>query len=263
MAKKKAPREGVPTRETLPERKKRAAGILAGLKKLYPGAETALHHKNALELLVSTILSAQSTDDTINRVTPGLFASYRTAADFADADSKTLENELRPTGFFRQKTKSIQAACRKIIEDFAGQVPDNMGDLLTLPGVARKTANVILGSWFGKNEGIVVDTHVGRLAHRLALTWTSKNSKDAVKIEQDMMQLFPRLSWTFLGHALIWHGRRVCSARKPNCPGCTLNKLCPSAFSFDAPLATARRAAAGTKQRVKTGKTSQRKTRRS
>lgn len=226
-------KNGIPTNETVEQRRARAAKILAGLKQLYPEADCALTHESPLQLLISTILSAQSTDETVNRVTPALFRKYPTAGDFAAADTATLEAELKPTGFFRQKTKSVQGACRRIVEEFAGRVPDTMEALITLPGVARKTANVVLGTAFGKNEGLVVDTHVGRLAHRLALTWTSKDSKDAVKIENDMMQVFPQESWTFVGHALIWHGRRVCSARKPNCAACALSPQCPSAFSFE------------------------------
>lgn len=226
-------KNGIRTNETVEQRRARAAKILAGLRQLYPEADCALTHESPLQLLISTILSAQSTDETVNRVTPALFRKYPTAADFAAADTAALEAELKPTGFFRQKTRSVQGACRRIVEDFGGNVPDTMDELITLPGVARKTANVVLGTAFGKNEGLVVDTHVGRLAHRLALTWTSKDSKDAVKIEDDMMQVFPQESWTFVGHALIWHGRRVCPARKPNCAGCALSPLCPSAFSFD------------------------------
>jgi endonuclease III len=232
--KRKGPRgskgRGRSAKEPTPERKARARRILAGLKKLYPDADCALQHRSALELLVATILSAQSTDTNVNKVTPGLFARYRSASDFAAADSSDLQREIHSTGFFRQKTKSLLGACRRICEAYGGNVPDTMEDLLTLPGVARKTANVILGTWFKKNEGIVVDTHVGRLAHRMGLTWSSRHEKDAVKIEEDLVHLIPREDWTFFGHAMIWHGRRVCTARKPNCAGCIVRKHCPSAF---------------------------------
>jgi endonuclease-3 len=216
-------------RESLENRKKRARKIVAALRKLYPGADTALSHKSPLQLLVATILSAQSTDDTVNKVTPVLFKRFKTAKALAAAPTDEIEEIVHATGFFRQKTKSIQGACRKIVTDFDGQVPDNMEDLVTLPGVARKTANCVLGSAFGKCEGVVVDTHVGRLATRLALTWSSKDGKDAVKIEQDLMAILPRRDWIFIGNALIWHGRKVCPARKPDCDHCTLAKHCPSA----------------------------------
>ena len=214
-------------------RKTRTRKILRELHTLYPEAECALHHVSALQLLISTILSAQSTDENVNKVTPVLFKKYPMAEALANATPADVEKVIKSTGFFRQKTKSIIGTCKAIVENFGGEVPDTREDLTSLPGVARKTANVVLGTWFEKNVGVVVDTHIGRLAHRLDLTWTSKDSKDAVKIEQDLMQVIPRKEWTFIGHALIWHGRRVCSARKPNCEGCTLNKLCPSAFSPD------------------------------
>lgn len=219
--------------ESPQDRKKRARKILAALKKLYPDADCALHHRSALHLLVSTILSAQSTDDTVNKVTPVLFAKYPTADRLAAADPADVEKIVHPTGFFRQKTRSVIGACKAIVERFGGQVPDTMDALTQLPGVARKTANVVLGNWFKKNEGFVVDTHVGRLAHRLGLTWTGKNEKDAVNIERDLCAILPRQDWTFAGHALIWHGRRICPARKPDCPHCALNTLCPSAFTFE------------------------------
>ena len=183
--------------------------------------------------MISTILSAQSTDETVNKVTPVLFKKYKTAKALADAPRESVEEIIHSTGFFRQKAKSVQGACRKIVDDFGGKVPDTMDELVTLPGVARKTANVVLGTGFGKNEGVVVDTHIGRLATRLGLTWTSRDTKDAVKIERDLMQIIPQKDWTLMGHALIWHGRRVCPARKPQCEECTLAKLCPSAGTFD------------------------------
>lgn len=223
----------VPKKESPTERKKRAGRIVARLKKMYPDADCALHHQNALQLLIATILSAQSTDETVNKVTPVLFRAYPTAARLAAADPADIEKMIKSTGFFRQKTRSIINTCKMLIERFGGEVPQTMEELIQLPGVARKTANVVLGTWYKKNEGVVVDTHVGRLAHRLSLTWTGKDAKDAVKIEQDLMQVLPRREWTFTGHALIWHGRRVCTARKPKCSICELNRLCPSAFSID------------------------------
>jgi endonuclease-3 len=232
MARTVAKGTRVKTTEAASDRKRRARRILAGLRKLYPEADCALRHHDPLQLLIATILSAQSTDETVNKVTPVLFQRFPTAPDLAEASPEEVERIVHSTGFFRQKTKSIQGACRKMVQEFGGKVPATMEQLVTLPGVARKTANVVLGTAFGKNEGIVVDTHVGRLATRLCLTSSSKDSKDAVKIERDLIELFPQKEWTFLGHALIWHGRRVCFARKPNCPGCTLAKDCPSAETF-------------------------------
>ena len=225
------------TRESLEKRKARCKRILAGLRKTHSHAECALKHESALQLLISTILSAQSTDETVNRVTRTLYEKYKTADDFNGLSIEQLEEEIRATGFFRQKAKSVKGACRILADEFDGQVPDTMEDLIRLPGVARKTANVVLGTWFKKNEGVVVDTHVGRLAHRMGLTWTSKNDKDAAKIEQDLMQLVPRKQWTYFSHAMIWHGRRYCMARKPDCARCKIAKDCPSAFTFndDAP----------------------------
>jgi endonuclease-3 len=221
------------TRESAAARRARAGRILAGLRKLYPEAECALRHGSALELLVATILSAQCTDERVNMVTPDLFRRYPDAAAFADADSIDLEAMIKSTGFFRNKTKSLIGVGRMLRDEFGGEMPDAMDDLLKLPGVARKTANCVLGTWFGKNEGIVVDTHVGRLALRLGLLTAARDDKDAVKIENDLMGLFPRESWTYLAHALIHHGRRVCTARKPDCAACGLAKDCPSAGRFD------------------------------
>jgi len=235
MAKITARKKGRRTRaaaEPSAGRLDRARKVLAGLKACYADAGIELDHRGALELLVATILSAQSTDVRVNEVTPVLFGRFPDAPAIAGADPLEIEGIVRSTGFFHQKTRSIQGACKRIVEAYGGKVPDTMEDLVTLPGVARKTANVILGTWFGKNEGIVVDTHVGRLAHRLGLTWSSKGEKDAVKIEEDLMKLFPREEWTLAGHALILHGRRVCAARKPDCAGCRLSGACPSAFSF-------------------------------
>jgi len=228
--KKKTPyRVGPKTGELLTARRHRAAAVNKALHKLYPDADCALRHRSALHLLVSTILSAQCTDVRVNKVTPSVFKRYKTAKAFAQAEPAELEELIRSTGFFRNKAKNIIGAGRVITERFKGKVPDTMDRLIELPGVSRKTANVVLGTWFNKNEGFVVDTHVGRLSHRLGLTWRSRNAKDAVKIECDLMEVFPKTDWAFLGHALIWHGRRVCPARKPDCQRCTLAKWCPSA----------------------------------
>ena len=215
------------TAESSSQRKKRARRILAGLRKRYQDADCALHHRDAFQLLVATILSAQSTDKTVNKVTPVLFKEYPTPKRLAAAKREDVEELIRSTGFFRNKAKSIQGAAARIDADFDGEVPGSMEELVTLPGVARKTANVVLGTWFNINEGVVVDTHVGRLATRLGLTWTSRNEKDAGKIEKDLMEIIPQEDWTYLGHALIWHGRQVCPARKPNCSSCTLARDCP------------------------------------
>lgn len=191
----------------------------------HPDAECALIHQNAYQLLVATILSAQCTDERVNGVTPGLFAAYPTPAAMAAANREEVEEIIRPTGFFRQKARFIQEACHAIVQDFGGQVPDEMDDLLKLTGVARKTAGVVLGVWYGKPEGVVVDTHVKRLSARLGLT----EATTPEKIEVDLMALTPRQHWIDLSHLLIFHGRRVCTARKPDCPRCVLADLCPSA----------------------------------
>ncbi|HKQ50045.1 MAG TPA: endonuclease III [Phycisphaerae bacterium] len=227
-AKKKRPA----FRESPDNRIRRAKSILKLLHELYPDAECALDRKSALELLVATVLSAQCTDVRVNMVTPEVFKLYKTARDFANAKPAELEQLIKSTGFFRNKTKSLIGAGKTIVERFGGEVPGTMAELLEIPGVARKTANVILGTWFKKNEGVVVDTHIGRLAHRLRLTWRSRDDKDAVKIEQDLMEIIPREDWTFIGHALIFHGRQVCSARSPACDRCKLAPHCPSAFTF-------------------------------
>jgi endonuclease-3 len=221
--------------ESTEDRKKRARQIVSRLVKAYDEADCALIHEDAFQLLVATILSAQSTDETVNRIAPQLFSRYPDVEALAAAKTADVEKIIKPTGFFRQKTKSIINASRTIVEEFDGEVPDTMESLVKLPGVARKTANVVLGTWYKQNEGVVVDTHVGRLAHRLGLTWTSKDAKDAIKIEKDLMQVLPKQKWTFVSHALILHGRRVCSARKPDCPNCVLASLCPSAGQFDSP----------------------------
>ncbi len=207
------------------ERKARAKKIIARLKREYPDATCALHHKSALELVVATILSAQCTDARVNMVTPHLFAKYRTAADYAAADPKILEQEIQSTGFFRNKTKSIIGMAQALVERHGGEVPQTMEELTALPGVGRKTANVILGTWFKKNEGIVVDTHVQRLTGLLKL----RRQDDPVKIEQELMDIVPRDDWTWFSHTLIQHGRQVCIARRPRCADCVLNRLCPSA----------------------------------
>lgn len=202
----------------------RVRAILTGLDEAYPAATCALKHENAFQLLISTILSAQCTDERVNQVTATLFKKYPDAKAFAYATPSELEQEIRPTGFFRNKTKSIMGASKKIVEEFNGQVPQSMEQLLTLPGVARKTANVVLGTAFGIASGVVVDTHVTRLAQRLDLT----KNEDPKNIEQDLMAVIPRDRWILFSHQLIWHGRRVCQARKPKCIECNLEKLCYS-----------------------------------
>ena len=202
----------------------RIRAILAKLDEAYPAAVCALKHENAFELLVATILSAQCTDERVNQLTPGLFRKYPSPQAFAYANPKELEQDIRPTGFFRNKTKSIMGASKKITEEFHGHVPKSMEELLTLPGVARKTANVVLGTAFGIASGVVVDTHVQRLAGRLDL---SANT-DPKKIEQDLMAVIPQDRWILFSHQLIWHGRRVCRARNPNCLDCNLRALCYS-----------------------------------
>ena len=202
----------------------RVRAILQKLEEAYPSATCALAHENPFQLLVSTILSAQCTDERVNQVTATLFPKYPDASAFAYANPAELENDIRPTVFFRNKTKSIMGASKKILEDFGGEVPKTMEQILTLPGVARKTANVVLGTAFGIPSGVVVDTHVQRLAGRLDLT---KNT-DPKKIEQDLMRVIPQDKWILFAHQLIWHGRRVCQARKPRCIECNLETICYS-----------------------------------
>lgn len=202
----------------------RVRAILEKLDEAYPAATCALKHQNPFQLLIATILSAQCTDERVNQVTPALFAKYPKPTDFAYANPRELQQEIRPTGFFRNKTKSIMGASKEIVEKFHGQVPKSMEELLTLPGVARKTANVVLGTAFGTASGVVVDTHVTRVAGRLDLT---KNT-DPKKIEQDLMRAIPPEKWILFAHQLIWHGRRVCQARKPRCIECNLEKICYS-----------------------------------
>jgi endonuclease III len=203
----------------------RVRAIIAGLDQMYPGVTCALTHRSAWELVVATILSAQCTDVRVNMVTPGLFEKYPTVQRFAALEPEELEPDIRSTGFFRNKSKSIVGAARKVVSDFHGNVPDTMEELLTLPGVARKTANVVLGTWFKKNEGVVVDTHVTRISRRLELT----KHDDAQKIEQDLIQIIPRERWTDFSHEVIWHGRKLCVARGPKCAECSLEKLCHAA----------------------------------
>jgi endonuclease-3 len=215
-----------PSRETADERKARARRIVRGLRRLHPDADCALHHRSALQLLVATILSAQCTDERVNMVTPALFERYPKAVDYARADTAELEALIRSTGFFRNKARSLIALGQALVELHGGEVPDTMEDLVDLPGVGRKTANVILGTWFDR-PAITVDTHVTRLSHRLGLT----TGRDAVKIELELQKVLPRPSWTFTSHALIWHGRHVCKARKPACEACGLRSNCPFAGS--------------------------------
>ena len=214
--------------ETLEQRKKRAARITEILSKRYPDARCTLNFTTPLELLIATILAAQSTDKGVNLVTPALFAKYKTAEDWANASQEELEPQLRPTGFFRNKTKSVRGAAAAIVERFGGEVPRTMEELLTLPGVARKTANVVLANAYGLTEGITVDTHVIRVSGRLGLT----ENTDPVKIEKDLMEIVPKTQWGIFAHLLVFHGRTICVARMPDCPGCPVNKLCPSAFTF-------------------------------
>jgi endonuclease III len=203
----------------------RIAEILKRLDQLYPDVKCALTHTSAWELLVATILSAQSTDVNVNRVTPELFRKYPTVEAFAALEPEQLEPDVRSTGFFRNKSKSVVGAAKKVVADFGGQVPLNMKDLLTLPGVARKTANVVLGSWFKIAEGVVVDTHVHRISRRLELT----TNDDPQKIEQDLMRIIPREKWILFSHQIIWHGRKLCIARKPKCVDCLLENICHAA----------------------------------
>jgi len=200
----------------------RVQAILKHLDALYPAAVCALHHRTAWELLVATILSAQSTDANVNRVTPILFQKYPTVQDFAALNPEQLEPDVRSTGFFRNKSKSVVGAAKKIVADFGGEVPQEMEQLLTLPGVARKTANVVLGSWFGKGVGIVVDTHV----HRISRRWEFTKHDDPPKIEQDLMKIIPQQRWILFSHQVIHHGRNLCLARNPKCADCPIEPLC-------------------------------------
>jgi endonuclease III len=202
-----------------------AQEVVARLKSEYPDARTELDWTNPLELLVATMLSAQTTDVQVNRVSQSLFAKYRTAEDYAGADPDELEEDIRPTGFYRNKARSLRNMAGALVEEHEGEVPRTMQELVALPGVGRKTANVVLGNAFGVDEGIVVDTHVRRVSGRLGLT----QNRDPAKIEQDLMKIVPEQDWTVFSHLLILHGRRTCKARKPDCPNCVLNDICPSA----------------------------------
>lgn len=219
--KSRKPMRGTKARGAVP---RRIRAILRRLDEAYAAATCALEHSNPFQLLVSTILSAQCTDERVNQVTRTLFQKYPSPETFAYANPRELQQDIRPTGFFRNKTKSIMGSSKKIVEEFGGKVPRTMGELLTFPGVARKTANVVLGTAYGVPSGIVVDTHVQRLARRLDL---SRNT-DPKKIELDLMRIIPREKWILFSHQLIWHGRRVCQARKPRCMECNLKRLCYS-----------------------------------
>ncbi|HXX87517.1 MAG TPA: endonuclease III [Candidatus Acidoferrum sp.] len=209
--------------------KTRVTKIIALLEKEHPDAKIALVYSNPLELLVATILSAQCTDERVNIVTKSLFKKYKRAEDYAEADLEELENEIRSTGFYHNKAKNIKAAGEMLVEKFDSQIPKTMDEILELPGVARKTANIVLSNVYGIVEGIAVDTHVRRLAQRLGLT----ENDDPVKIEQDLMNMVSKDKWMRLTDLLIFHGRRICTAKKPKCEECVLNKLCPSAFTFN------------------------------
>jgi endonuclease III len=209
---------------TAQSEKQRAKRIIAQLRKAYPDAKCSLNHSNPLELLIATILSAQCTDERVNIVTADLFRKYRSCADYMKAPTSELQNDIRTTGFFRNKTKSIQGACKMLNEEFNDQVPQSIDELLKLPGVARKTANVVLGNAFGIASGIVVDTHVSRLSRRLGLT----NNRQPEKIERDLVAIVPKSDWIDFSHLLIYHGRKICRARKPLCESCVVEKYCPS-----------------------------------
>jgi len=213
-------------RESSDDLKKRTRDIIRRLKRAYPGAKCSLNHSNPFELLVATILSAQSTDDRVNIVTADLFRKYKKPEDYLKVPPSELEKDIHSTGFFRNKTKSIQGTARMLMEEYGGEVPHTMNELLELPGVARKTANVVLGNAFGVRAGVVVDTHVTRLSHRLALS----QEKTAEKIEQDLIPIVPKKDWVIFPHLMIYHGRKICKARNPLCEECTIEKLCPSSY---------------------------------
>lgn len=213
-------------RESSDELKKRTRAVIRRLKRAYPGAKCSLNHSNAFELLVATILSAQCTDERVNMVTADLFRKYRKPEDYLNVSPRELEKDIQSTGFFRNKTKSIQGASKMLIEEYGGVVPQTMDELLELPGVARKTANVVLGNAFDIHAGVVVDTHVTRLSHRLAFS----AEKTAEKIEQDLILIVPKKDWVIFPHLMIYHGRKICKARNPLCDECTIEKYCPSSF---------------------------------
>jgi endonuclease-3 len=214
--------------KTIEQRKQRVAAIRPILKRTYPTAKCSLDHRTPLELIVATILSAQSTDERVNIVTKDLFKKYRKAEDYATVPQEALERDIHSTGFYRNKARSLRGMAQALVERFGGKVPDTMEDLTSLAGVGRKTANVVLGNAFGKNVGVVVDTHVTRLSYRLGLT----KHEDATKIEQDLMQVVPREDWTLFSHLLIFHGRAICQARNPRCEECPIREYCPSAAIF-------------------------------
>jgi endonuclease-3 len=213
----------------LDDKSERAQKIIRLLEREHSDAKIALNYANPLELLVATILSAQCTDKRVNIVTKVLFKKYRIAEDYANADLKELEQDIRSAGFYRNKARNIRKCCQKLIEEYSSGVPETMNELLELPGVARKTANIVLQNAYGVIEGIAVDTHVRRLSTRLGLT----QNKDPNKIEQDLMDIVPKKSWMHITDLLIFHGRRICEAKKPKCQACVLSELCPSAFTFD------------------------------
>jgi endonuclease-3 len=210
------------------EPKARALKVMELLEREYSDAEIALEYTNPLELLIATILSAQATDEQINKITPKLFKKYKTAEDYANTDLTELEQYIKSSGFYHNKAKNIKNCCKTLVEKFHSKVPKTMTELLELPGVGRKTANIVLANAFGIIEGIAVDTHVGRLAQRLGFS----ESGDPNKIEADLMNIVSKDQWMRITDLLIWHGRRVCTAKKPNCAGCVLNKICPCAFAF-------------------------------
>jgi endonuclease-3 len=213
-------------RETIDELKKRVRDVIRRLKRAYPHAKTSLNYTNPFELLIATILSAQCTDERVNIVTADLFRKYRQPEDYLKVPARELEKDIQSTGFFRNKTKSIQGTSKMLTEEFGGEVPRTMDELLELPGVARKTANVVLGNAFGIKAGVVVDTHVMRLSHRLNFT----QEKTAEKIERDLIPLVPKKDWVIFPHLMIYHGRKICKARNPLCAECVVEKHCPSSY---------------------------------
>ena len=213
-------------RESMDELKKRVREVIRRLKRAYPDAKTSLNHTNPFELLIATILSAQSTDDRVNIVTADLFRKYRQPEDYLKVPARELEQDIHSTGFFRNKTKSIQGTAKMLLENYSGKVPQTMDELLELPGVARKTANVVLGNAFGIKAGVVVDTHVTRLSHRLDFS----QEKTAEKIERDVIPIVPKKDWVIFPHLMIYHGRKICKARGPLCAECVVEKQCPSSY---------------------------------